>query len=125
METRTKSSVDDGIIYDSHKGLGPWPHGDEYWCYDVRVIEYQPGNGTRYQLVLTALDFVDSRKENVLDLPRKTVVVNVLGVGTLMLVRDQGLLHPSYVMEKLDCLESDAIVLTELLASLLNRKSTT
>lgn len=115
-DIRTKTTVQEGIVLDQETG---YPY--------TRVVEYQPGNGTRYVLVITRVATPTSCKEvrNVLGTgdERDTFLVAKLnaGQGTAMLVGGiDHFLHYGLVQEKLRVGISDAVVLAELLGNLLN-----
>jgi hypothetical protein len=87
----------------------------------VTVLEYQPGNGTRYHLHIT-----DLRAALAGAPPRVTyrtgfgayyVALYTEGHGTCMTVADTGgYLSPDYVAAKLKVSGGDAVVLAELIA---------
>ena len=87
----------------------------------VTVLEYQPGNGTRYLLHIT-----DLRAALAGAPPRVTyrtgfgayyVALYTEGHGTCMTVADTGgYLSPDYVAGKLKVSAGDAVVLAELIA---------
>jgi hypothetical protein len=121
-DIRTKATVQEGIVLDQETG---------YFHY-TRVVEYQPGNGTRYVLVITRVATPTSRAE-VRDVfgtgdERDTFLVVKLnaGQGTAMLVGGvDHFLHFNSVQEKLGVGLSDAVVLAELIGTLLNMKHLT
>lgn len=87
----------------------------------VTVVEYQPGNGTRYHLHITDL------REGLDQAPPAVnayaghgawyVALYTEGHGTCMTVADTGgYLSPSYVAEKLKVSPGDARVLAEIIA---------
>lgn len=121
-DIRTKATVREGIVLDESVGE---PH-------DTRIVEYQPGNGTRYVLVITELagPYTDERVRYALGTgnERATHLVAKLnaGAGTAMLVGGvDHFLHYTSVMEKLGVGISDAVVLAELLGELLNLRHMT
>lgn len=87
----------------------------------VTVLEYQPGNGTRYLLHITDLRGVLSEAP-----PQVTayaghgayyVALYTEGRGTCMTVAGTGgYLAPGYVAAKLKVSEGDAVVLAEIIA---------
>lgn len=87
----------------------------------VTVLEYQPGNGTRYLLHITDLRAALSEAP-----PQVTayaghgayyVALYTEGRGTCMTVADTGgYLAPGYVAAKLKVSEGDALVLAEIIA---------
>jgi len=120
-DIRTKSTVEEGIVLDSLDSF-----------HKVRIVEYQPGNGTRYMLVITRVAEPASSSElrNALGTgdQRDTYLVAKVngGFGTAMLVGGvHHLLHYSSVQEKLGVGLSDAVVLAELIGNLLNLKHVT
>ena len=114
-DIRTKATVREGIVLDQETG---YPY--------TRVVEYQPGNGTRYVLVITRVATPTSRAE-VRDVfgtgdERDTFLVAKLsaGAGRAMLVGGvDHFLHFDSVQEKLGVGLSDAVVLAELIGNLL------
>jgi hypothetical protein len=90
----------------------------------VRVVDYQPGNGTRYTLIITRVH--ESQALGILGFPEDEGCYHVylMGVGTLLL-SPYGLLHWNYVREKLHCGVADAVVLAEFLGHLLGRPHVT
>ena len=111
---RTKARVRDGIVLERLLDTG------------TRVVEYQPGNGTRYVLVITRLTQPQSTAElrNALGTgdERDTYLVAKLnaGRGTAILVGGvDHFLHYRTVAEKLGVGLSDAVVLAELIGELL------
>jgi hypothetical protein len=118
-ELRTKPTVEDGIAFidtDSTKG-------------GRQVVEYQPGNGTRYVLVITKVTnrgSVDSEARDILgtgDATDTYLVTRLRGdQGHSMLVGGiEHSIHYKAVQTKLGCgLMSDAVVVAELIGYLLN-----
>jgi hypothetical protein len=103
FDLRTKCSIEAGIVTDLPKGsvIGP-----------VRFVDYQPGNGTRYNLVFTNINGTDEVGNN------NGWLVTWLNSHDLkaMVVTDSGqLLHFSYVMEKMRACASDAVCLAEII----------
>jgi hypothetical protein len=94
----------------------------------VTIVEYQPGNGTRYLVHIT-----DLRAALAGAPPRVTdraghgayyVALYTEGHGTCMTVADTGgYLAPSYVSEKLRVSAGDAVVLAELIARYTGRRA--
>jgi hypothetical protein len=87
----------------------------------VTIVEYQPGNGTRYPIHITDL------RHGLNAAPPATnayaghgawyVAIYTMGHGTCMLVSDTGgYLSPDYVASKLKVSEGDAVVLAEIIA---------
>ena len=77
----------------------------------IRVVDYQPGNGYRYLVAVATLPQEESW------IPQ-SVLVSWLYESACMVVQADGELHWRYVQEKMKCTESDARVLTELIAYL-------
>lgn len=87
----------------------------------VTVIEYQPGNGTRYSVHITDLrahlDGAPPALNAYAGHGAWYVALYTEGRGTCMLVADNGgYLAPSYVASKLKVSEGDAVVLAEIIA---------
>lgn len=104
LDLRTKASVDAGVT-----------STDANETY-TRAYEYQPGNGTRYVLVVTDLGRLHSFTRDQYGEGEVFLVswVNESG-GKSMVFHKNTLLYPTYVMEKLQCGISDAAVIAELL----------
>ncbi len=102
---RKKESVVTGIVDDRRAG-------------PVRFIEYQPGNGTRYTLVFSRLLMTMHRT----GYEEHATVVSWLQTGRCMVLAPTGYIAESYVAEKLDCREGDALVLAELFAHVTERE---
>lgn len=82
-------------------------------CGNATVVEYQPGNGSRYHLVVTNLREVGAGL---------VVALMTEGHGTCMTVMPgAGYLAASYVREKLKVGLGDSVVLAELIAHLTGR----
>lgn len=117
MSLRTKSIVDS---IKNEASLGP-----------ITLVEYQPGNGTRY--ILQIVDYTDLTlhpNQRVKDATKNmgfsgvyTVASMCDGKGTVMTVHPGGYLAPSYVMEKLKVGEADARVLAEVIAHFTHSKA--
>jgi hypothetical protein len=87
----------------------------------VTVIEYQPGNGTRYSVHITDLrahlDAAPPALNAYAGHGAYYVALYTEGHGTCMTVADTGgYLSPDYVAAKLKVSEGDAVVLAELIA---------
>lgn len=87
----------------------------------VTVLEYQPGNGTRYHLHITdlraALAGAPPRVTDRTGFGAYYVALYTEGRGTCMTVADNGgYLSPGYVGSKLKVSEGDAVVLAEIIA---------
>lgn len=117
---RTRATVGECLVADSgwHKGF--------------RLVDYQPGNGTRYVVAFQRVPFADSSSDSgvaVLErvgLPLEVAIVSWIHEGKCMaLDLDGGVLHWSYVQEKLRCNEPSAVVLAELFAFVLGRTAMT
>lgn len=111
---RTKATVEAGITIDEKIG-------------EVRFVEYQPGNGTRYHLMLTNVTVFPKAVRDALGVGDGGVVVSFpLGNYRTSTLSSYGYLARSYVAEKIGSQNvSDVAVLTELLAFLLERKAET
>lgn len=84
-----------------------------------RVIDYCPGNGTRYLLVISDLGGIEKWGLDLLGRTGRCYLVSWMngGVsGRCMTVGSSDFLHYSYVREKLGCSEVDAVVLAEAIA---------
>ena len=116
MSLRTKSIK--ASIVAQHK------HGD------TLMLEYQPGNGTRYLLHITSFTTLNIAPDPVREYFGKGYYTVGLftdgGQGTCMTVQThQGYLAPSYVKEKLQLTsDSDAYVLAEVIAHFTGRTAT-
>lgn len=106
-DLRTKPSVPDGITFDQS-------------VENVRLVEYQPGNGTRYQLAFTQLSAL-SGAPNLLGCQEACWVVSYLNQERCAILAPAGFLHFTYVAQKFGCGASDAIVLAELIGFILGR----
>jgi hypothetical protein len=108
-ELRTKPSIRDGISSDLTNG-------------GIRAVEYQPGNGSRYSLVLSDLSFMPTTSRAVKP-PNGTVLVWCANFGKGWLTENYGSapVHFTSVREKLGCSITDAVVLAELIGYLLSR----
>lgn len=98
---RTKS------IVDSIKSMIP--------CGNATTLVYEPGNGTRYEIVLTDLRAMG-----------EGYIVSLLTTspGTCMRVADSGgYITATYVRSKLGVGLGDAVILAELIAHLTGRKA--
>lgn len=116
-DIRTKATVEEGIVFNEADSLN---YGK------VRIVEYQPGNGTRYVLVITRVAEPATSPEKRDKLGTGGEVATYLvaklnaGAGTAMLVGGvKHFLHYSSVQEKLKVGISDAVVLAELIGTLL------
>jgi hypothetical protein len=113
MDFRTKKSVEAGITIDQRE-------------YGTRFVEYQPGNGTRYQMFLVETSVFPREANDAIGLDPTdggVVVAFPLGGYKTLTLAKYGYLARSYVAEKIGSdNKSDVAVLTELLGFLLNRK---
>jgi hypothetical protein len=86
----------------------------------VTVLEYQPGNGTRYLLHITDLRALSEAPPQVTAYAGHGayyVALYTQGHGTCMTIADTGgYLSPVYVASKLGVGEGDALVLAEIIA---------
>jgi hypothetical protein len=114
MDFRTKPTVVAGITIDLK-------------VHNTRFVEYQPGNGTRYQMFLVDTSVFPSCVSSAIGLDPTdggVVVAFPLGRYRTMTLSKYGYLARSYVAEKIDSNnQSDVAVLTELLGYLLDRKT--
>jgi hypothetical protein len=111
MELRTKATVAEGITKQSE-------------AEGARFVEYQPGNGTRYVLVLTELGRLGPEACTACGLGREGTGVLVSWVNgfrapSMVVPSDGGYLAPNYVERKLNSSMADAVVLAELIGTLL------
>jgi hypothetical protein len=114
MTIRTKPTVEAGITIDLK-------------VHNTRFVEYQPGNGTRYQMFLVDTSVFPSCVSSAIGLDPTdggVVVSFPLGNYRTITLTKYGYLTCGYVAEKIDSdNKSDVAVLTELLGFLLNRKT--
>jgi len=104
---RTKS------IAQSLKSIIPVPAPDSPNTF-VTSIEYQPGNGSRYKIIL-----IDQTKA---EEGCYTVALMTAGHGTCMNIMPNGsYVSAAYVGEKLKVSNADAVILAELIAHLTHR----
>jgi hypothetical protein len=112
MDFRTKPTVQTGITIDNSFGT-------------TRFIEYQPGNGTRYQLILVGVSSTSGPVNDAIGFgPDGGWIVSFpLGKYRTACLSNSGYLSRDYLAAKIDSKnESDVAVLTELLGFLLNRR---
>ncbi len=109
-EVRTKPTVAEGILRDYTQGTS------------VRYVDYAPGNGTRYEIVLVSLS--EEIGQRVCGSSGTMIVLANHGRKALFL-SDKGFIHWSYVKEKSDLGVPDAVAVAELLGVLLNRPHVT
>jgi hypothetical protein len=85
----------------------------------VRVVDYQPGNGTAYHLVFTPIPITDASERIGVG---QSHLVTLVNYGRSMVVADTGgYLSPSYVALKLKVGAGDAVVLAEIIAHFTGR----
>ena len=112
MELRNKATVGEGITKDIISG-------------GMRLVEYQPGNGTRYVLALSSLDKAQCR---LLGFGEGAVLVTLTNFSeetyaSYPFYRDNGYLPVHMVERGLQMRSPDACVVTELLGYLLGRET--
>jgi hypothetical protein len=107
---RTEPTVRHGIKQDTTDG-------------NLRLVEYHPGNGSRYTIVLTKLPDRMCTKLGLQSGSFHISIVGGVGLGSSMTLGPSGYLSVSYVAEKLKLSEPDASVLTELFGYLTGRKT--
>ena len=108
-EYRNKPTVEAGIQSRTDMGGGN------------EVVVYEPGNGTRYVLVLTTITEPEAASQ--LGCSKGSVLVTFPNTGkSMFLDRKAGPVFSYYVQEKLRCSDPDAEVQTELLGYLLGRE---
>jgi len=106
-DLRTEPNVESGIKVNDTDG-------------SVRLIAYEPGNGTRYSVVLACLESL-KKAEYVLG---GSILIHVTNFGRGFIL-PEGKIHHHFVQEKLRCSIFDAVVLAELLGYLLETDCTT
>jgi len=87
----------------------------------TRYVDYQPGNGTAYRVLLTALTVDQCHQIGCQVGSAMVVVYRGAESSAYPLAVEGGLLHPNYVEEKFNCHPGDLQPVTELLGYLLNR----
>lgn len=110
MDLRTKP-IAESVTADEHDG-------------PVRVVEYQPGNGTRYVLTIVELGGLARRALESIGVDGGWTVV-VHNYRAAMTVRPDGYLGPHFVRPQLDCSIHDAVVIAEIVGHLLGVKHMT
>ena len=100
-ELRTEPDVESGIKVSEKDG-------------NVWLVAYEPGNGTRYSVVLASLESLEKAGYV---LGGSTVLVHVTNFGRGF-VLPEGRIHHHFVQERLRCSIFDAVVLGELLGHL-------
>jgi hypothetical protein len=121
LDVRTKKTVQEGIVYESGCGT----HDYISAAYPLlRLVDYQPGNGTRYWLSIIDTQHCTDEANKRLGFGDKTgYIITDLNRGRSMFLSDVGFIAAGYVQDKLECGISDAYVLAELLGYLLKREA--
>jgi hypothetical protein len=100
----------------------------QYTHDSTTILDYQPGNGSKYILHITCLDWLKDAPPTVIDRVGGncfTVALLTEGHGTCMTVSDTGgYLSADYVAEKLKVGYPDAVVLSEIIAMFTGRTAT-
>jgi hypothetical protein len=111
LDLRTKPTVVSGIVFD-------------YDTPEVRFIDYQPGNGTRYWLmIVSTIDFSSEvNKKLGFTEDGHGYIITDINSGRTIVLNSTGFIAVNWLQSKLDCAISDAYVLTELLGELLDRE---
>lgn len=109
-ELRTKPDVGSGLLVDERSE-------------GSRLVSYEPGNETRYSLVLTALSTF--RKARYVLGTEAATLVYVSNYGRSMILPEGETIHHHVIQEKMRCSVFDAVVLAELLGHLTDEKCTT
>jgi hypothetical protein len=104
-ELRTKATVAEGVMF---QGGG--------------VVDYQPGNGTRY--VVVSMPIEDPGAARVLGAPCPSVLFTFPLWGKTIILTPGDPVFAWWIGDKLHLGESDATVVTELLAHLLGSEAT-
>jgi len=109
-DLRTKDSVEAGISLDKKQG-------------NMRLIEYRPGNGRTYNLLISHLcDLKENDIQQALGISDNSILVYVLGkVGNFTVNLDRPIDY-KWVQQELNCSIIDAVVISELVGSLYNLK---
>jgi hypothetical protein len=114
MNFRTKPSVEAGIKFTAHSKDGL-----------TRIVEYQPGNGTRYVVTVISTEFSGKFANEALGFSEWGYIVSFpegAKYKSLCLNSGGGYISADYVQEKTECRSvNDAAVLAELLAYLTGR----
>jgi len=103
MDLRTKTTVEEGIVLDETSDIG-------------RVIEYQPGNGTRYLVLIQHLDCLSSKAHERIGCSADSILITTLTDPSnqrAVVAGASGLLHWSR-LERLFPSVSDQIVVAEM-----------
>jgi hypothetical protein len=112
LDLRTKPTVEDGLkLFEEEVTRS-------------MVVDYQPGNGTRYCLSIVDTRGFSDDANHWMGFEKGATgwIVTDLNARRAMVVNGDGFLAAGYIMEKLGCYESDAYVLAELLGKLLGRE---
>lgn len=117
-DIRTEKTVEAGIVRDTATGNG------------VQLVEYIPGNGTRYVILITPLSGFNEEEKGVLGVGTQTASYLITWVNRdCRSMKIGGLpnrfLFHGYVSEKLTTSIADGVVLAELLGHLLGIKHQT
>lgn len=89
----------------------------------IEVIDYQPGDGTRYELVFADIDVVDAKTVISTRAPAVLVaLVNFPGSPSMLLTRGGGFLATGYVQEKMKVTRATAEALVEIIAHVAQRE---
>ena len=107
FELRTRSSVQAGIITDEI-------------CGNVRFIKYQPGNKRVYKVIFTDLSCFSQEVSECLKADRQKWMIQVMDQGCPFFTDSGSELLYYEVRSKLECSIFDAIVITELVGSILD-----
>lgn len=126
---RTKATIEEGLtVLGSFTGLdregaGGSPARAGGGGAASGAYKYSPGNGTVYRFTLADVPSA-ARVALGCGTSGAWVVFADLGAGRCCILQGgeaAGLLHPSYLKEKLHCGEADAVVLAEVVGHLLGR----
>lgn len=120
-QIRTKNTVQDGIKRDvAHDWLTPEERTARIigGLRDLRVryVIYEPGNGTRYELVIVPLAELTGDGT-------RQYLVTLMNFGKSMRAGLGGEEHPSFIKEKLEVSNASAIALAELFEYLTTGKN--
>ena len=112
LDVRTKPSVKEGLVLNQSASA------------DITVVDYQPGNGTRYFLSIVDTSALSDEVNSMLGFGsgKGGWIVTDLNVHRSMQLNSDGFISSEYVAEKMGCFESDACVLAELFGELLGRE---
>ena len=108
LDGRTRPSIRSGIVSSEIDD-------------NVECIVYEPGNGTRYELVFVQMSDAVLR---MIGYRPSSVMVTLVNIrGKTMFATKGAFLHPGYVKEKMDIGISDAYVLAEIISYCVGSKS--